>query len=214
MKQKLKEIAKEVSSLKHSDSIGIDNFYFEEFFNNYIGEFFPSIIKWTEYIFNMQKSDSESYGDIDFTFERLVNTPEKKVLYLNNHSSTADITKYLIVYEKTEYETFFHIRKVWDDKQTDYKKNSLYVNKPNLKWYKDRNFDLKFNDKLKSALQCSYGDCRDSGFVLTAKAYTFTKDAPLNWNFENGMIYNYNNLKFVSFYLDVAYNELFDKNDR
>src|SRR6478735_580614 len=169
MKEKLKEMAKELVSLKHSDSIGIDNMYFEDFFNKYIGEFFPSIIKWTEYIFNNQKSDSESYGDIDFTFERLVNTPEKMVLYLRNHSSTADITKYLIIYEKKEYESFFHIRKVWDDKQTDYKIKSSWVNQPNLKWYKDRNFDLKYNDKLKSALQGSYGDCRDSGFVLTAK---------------------------------------------
>lgn len=214
-KTKINDFASELFKMKNIDSKGIDNYYFDDFFNAYIKQFFPQFIEWFNYIWDHSKD--ELYGDNDFSFEKVLETKNKKVLLFKHHATIAEISKFLIIYETNDFESKFDIRKVWDYKKSDYKKNSKIVERPNLKWYKDRKYNLKYDESLKNTpLSFSYGDCRDSGFVLSAHKYSMNEsminktniDVFNTWYFENGMIHNYNEIKFVSFHLNCAVNEL------
>ena len=203
-------MASNLFKMRFNDESGVDNYYFDVFIQEYVKTFLPNILESFNYVWDNQTEPEMSYGDADFTLTKLVDTPEKKVLYIADHCSCADITRYLVFYIKTDFEVKFHIRKVWSDKNTDYKKKNQYIHAPNLKWYKDRKFSLEFDEKLHSTpLGGSYGDCRDVGYVLTAKKYCFQGMSMDNdWTVEQGAMKNYSNILFVARELSGAVYEL------
>lgn len=186
---KYKKLAEDLFS--ESDDNGIDNYEFEKFIDYYMSLFLPKIIDQFDFIWNNQRENVRSYGDIDWSIEKIING-SRRILYVKNNVSCADTTQFLVIKEKNSIKEKIHIRTVWDNKSTDYKKNNKYIHRPNLKWYKDREFNLEYVESLhNTALGGSYGDCRDSGYVLTASKYYFDDC----YSLERGVIYNYSNLK-------------------
>lgn len=59
------------------------------------------------------------------------------------------------------------------ERYSDNVANNQYVERPDLQWFKHKNFDLEYKDKLHMTKYNSYGDCRDPGYVLTCKSITF-----------------------------------------
>lgn len=170
----VKDIAKQLFDLQFKDQNGIDNYRFDQMTNEYFGLYCPLIEKWIDTIFEKQKEKKESYGDYDWTVTIIKNTPEKRVLFFDNHCTCADINQFIIIQDyRKDYKKTTHIRLVWG--KSDYRKGNNYVHRPNLKWYEDRGYDLEFNDKWHTGpLGGSYADCRDQGFLMTFSKDLFT----------------------------------------
>lgn len=52
---------------------------------------------------------------------------------------------------------------------------NMYVDRPDLQWFKYKKFDLDFSEKLHWTKYNSYGDCRDHSYVLTYEETSFSK---------------------------------------
>ena len=163
------EIAKEIFSWRYKDESAIENYRFDSLFDKYLQLHCPDIEKWIDTIFKKQKKTKETYGDIDWGITIVMNTPTKRVLFVDNYVTCADVTKFLVIQDIVEgYKRTTHLRLVWDDDATDYKQGNNYTHRPNLKWYEDRGFDLKFKQEWHMGpLGGSYADSRDQGFLMT-----------------------------------------------
>lgn len=185
-----------------------EHWKFEYFVQDYIQTMAQEIVDEFNYVWNKQTEVSQDYGDIDWHGKKLLDTEKKKVLLLDNHSSCAKITKFLFFYENDGSREVLHIRKVWDSKSSDYRKGNDYVNKPSLKWYKDRQFSLEYQEELHwGPLGGSYADCRDSGYILTLDRYipfgyddlpeektkqiSKVQERLAQWHVEKGTIYSW-----------------------
>jgi len=230
---KIQEIAQDLFNLKFDDQTGIDNYFFEKMFDQYLGLHCKNIEKWIDTIFEKQTDKKRSYGDIDWSVTILKNDDSKRVLFFDNHVTCASETKFIIIQDvRKDYKKTTHFRMVWNN--SDYKKGNQYVHRPNLKWYKDRGFDLNFNDKLHmTPLGGSYGDCRDHGFLMTFKKDILSNmlgessDDPAiqkvidsikefnegrgDYDVEDGSLYRYSELKRAIFDLNCSANELNNK---
>lgn len=154
-----------------------------------------------------------------------------RVMFFEDHSSCADHTKFLVVQERTSwaennaddaakfdkktlagfarFDTFkYHLRIIYD--KTDYKKGNQYVNRPNLKWYKDRQFNVGYVEKLHATpLGGCYGDCRDNGYILSAKYNSSTK----LWDVEHqALLHNFHMFRHICRNLTSAMYDLSEKN--
>jgi hypothetical protein len=174
------EMAKEIFGWRYDGESAIDNYRFDNLFDKYISLHCPDIEKWIDTVFEKQKVNRRYYCDMDWYITIVMNTPEKRVLFVENVVTCADITKYLVIQDiRKDYKMTTHLRLVWDDDVTDYQKKN-YTEKPNFKWYEDRGFDLKFKQEWHMGpLGGSYADCRDSGFLMT-----FSKDFNFNCDIE------------------------------
>lgn len=52
---------------------------------------------------------------------------------------------------------------------------NMYVNRPDLQWFKYKKFNLDFSEKLHWTKYSSYGDCRDHGYVLSYEEMALDK---------------------------------------
>lgn len=211
--------AKEIFGWRYDGESAIDNYRFDNMFDKYLSLHCPDIEKWIDTIFEKQKENRRYYCDMDWYITITMNTPEKRVLFVENVVTCADITKFLVIQDTIkDYKVTTHLRLVWDDDVTDYKGNNKYVNRPSFKWYEDRGFDLKFKEDLHmTALGGSYGDCRDNGFLMTfsrelnpvdidyskltgelkkmAEVLKSYKETDGSYRLEKGSLYRYGELK-------------------
>lgn len=210
---KIELMARALWGMRFNDEYGIDNYFMDQFMGAYVGQAFGNIFKWFNDIFTHQKSKRRSYGDIDYSFTKAVDTDTKKVLLFEHHCSCAEITKAVLIWSYDGFQEEFHIRKAWTN--TDYKtinQKNKYVQRPGLKWYKDRGYELKHKENLHwGPLGGSYGDLRDKGYVLSAKRYSYSLDksklADKPWDFERGMIDTLSFIRFVAFNLQTGASE-------
>lgn len=262
-RDRLAKIAKEIFAMRFSDETALDNYFLEEFMAEYIKILMPKLDYWFNTVWEHQKKNSASYGDIDVTITKYESTyigeldpvmdqimsnmnkdkgiiekpgpPSKKddkqmrVLFINDHVGCGEHTKFLIVQESIswalnnpgpakemsaknlkEFEEFdeykYHLRIVYDP--GDYKKGSKYVSKPNLKWYKDRQFNIDYVENLHlTPLGGCYGDCRDDGYILSAEKERGSKKG--EWKVEHqGLMAKFHLFKNICSWLTVAIYDL------
>jgi hypothetical protein len=118
---------------------------------------------------------------MDYWCTVIVAEKNKKVVLFSNSASCAQYTKYLFIWERDPIlgNEKFHIRYVTDDNEYKTPNQENHYVPHNLRWFKDRNWNLEYDEKLHfTALGGSYGDLRDEQYVLTA-VYK-------NWMFEEG----------------------------
>lgn len=248
---KIRDIAATIFNMRFKDESAIDNHALDTFFEQYASLQMPKFHEWFEKLWALQKEEEQSYGDIDHSckkvFDGTVTEPDRKfdmsfmggkkdgvlkgkkkevkVLLIDDHSSCADITKFLVFQEREENRTFgkndeiikgwdytYHVRIVWDDDVTDYKKGVQHVSCPNLKWYEDRGWTLDYIEKYHMGpLGGSYADCRDDGYVLTAKLETRFGDK--RWKVEKGVRHRFHQFEFVCRNINGALYELKEEAD-
>ena len=214
------EMAKEIFGWRYKDESAIDNYRFDNLFDKYISLHCPDIEKWIDTIFEKQQEVHKTYCDIDWGIDIIMNTPTKRVLFIDNYCTCADITQFLVIQDTIkDYKTTTHLRLVWNDEDTDYKGENRYISRPSFKWYKDRGFDLNFKEEWHmTELGGSYADCRDAGFLMT-----FSKEIDLeelsesirkyresrgDYNVEKGSLYRLGELKAKMWDLYGAWIEL------
>jgi hypothetical protein len=189
----IKECAGKIADIVFDSESLTENYWLFEFFNEYLKLCFPEFEQAFNTVWEKQTDNKTSYGDFDYTLtkvfegqykepERLVKSPfeegemwdiggqihELKTLLYKDHSSCANHTSFLIQQDKEVTTIKYHIRIIYD--KSDYTKNNQYVNKPNLKWYKDRGYIIDYVENLHmTPLGGCYGDCRDNGFITTFK---------------------------------------------
>lgn len=221
----LKRLAKKIDKWRFHDQSGIDNYYFERLFDDYVSVQGEKIVGWVKKIFELQKEETRSYGDADWSVDIIKNTPKHKVMRVRDHVTCGDLTDFLV----TLTENKLHIRKLW--KNSDYRKGNQYVSCPNFKFYKDRNFNMEFNERLHhTPLGGVYGDARDDGYIVTyrleldyALAMKLTKGdkriedvasrIPHTIKVEDGNMRNFCDLKQTAFTLNHTANDLEGKYD-
>lgn len=175
-RQKEAEVAKEIFSWRYENESTIENHRFDNMFDRYLQLHLPDIEKWIDTIFEKQKENKKDYCDIDWGITIVMNTDSKRVLFVDNYVTCADITKFLVIQDvRKNYKKTTHLRLVWDDDATDYKGTNQYISRPSFKWYEDRGFDLNFKQEWHmTKLGGSYADCRDAGFLMTfSKEFDF-----------------------------------------
>lgn len=132
-----------------------------EYADKHVEECLPYIQSLFHFIWDNQAETKKSYGDVDYSIQK-IKYKDKKVLYLVNNVTCADINKFIFIYDNESY----HIRQIFN--KSDYRKGARWVNRPNLKWYKDREFSLDFKQELhQTPLGSTYGDRRDKGYLLS-----------------------------------------------
>lgn len=172
-----------------------DHWKFEYFVDDYLQTLAKDIADEFDFVWNNQKEVKESYCDIDWSVTK-IEVEGRRVLYVDDHVTSSIYDKFIFIKETIRSYDYLHIRRVWNDSESDYVEGGTYtyrVQRPNLQWYIDRNLTLKFDDKLrKTAFGGTYGDCRDTGFVLTLKKLTpFDEFDYTEWEVEKGTLYHW-----------------------
>lgn len=182
-----------------------DHWKFEYFVEDYLQTMADEIVAEFDFVWESQQENEEVYGDADWSVTK-IDDGKLRVLHLNDHSTCNPINQFLVIKEVGEIYEKLHIRNVWNDDVTDYVDGNTYISKPNLQWYKDREFKLDYDDKLHmTALGNSYGDCRDAGFLMTLERMNFGDlnfpskakdiDGINTWKVEKGTIYRWGEYK-------------------
>lgn len=211
---KLRDMATDLFDMRFKDD-GIDNYFLDHFMSQYISIIMPKFDVWFDSIWDKQIDDESSYGDIDHSITKIHHIDDRKVLFIEDHCSCADHTEFIVIQEKSKdiySRSKYHIRIVWDDESTDYKENAKYVTKPSLKWYKDRGYNLDYDEKLHNTpLGGSYGDCRDNGYIVSAEFFTLLDK---NWKIEHqGLLSSYYMFQHVVRIITSAISEIEENNE-
>jgi hypothetical protein len=120
------------------------------------------------------KDKTESYGDLDFHFELIHDKPQKpddemqkylRVFLVHNSCTCSDKNQWIVVITGDRLGRQLHVRVIYD--KSDYPRKD-YPDKLSLKFYKDRDFVMKYVEKHHmTKLGSVYGDIRDRGYVIS-----------------------------------------------
>lgn len=119
--------------------------------------------------------DGEWVGDMDTWLYVIMDSESKTVFRLYDSPTCADINNWIIVYDHCETEESVYIAQIWMDSvgrfKSDYPKTQ-YTTRPNLKFWKDREYNTDFEDKYHfTKLGGIYGDSRDPGYLISFSRY-------------------------------------------
>jgi len=77
-KEVIDNIAKQLWEMRHTDSFyGINNFFFDSFLQSYYAQSLPTVLEWFNFLWENQKTKTETYGDIDYHIDKLYECVEK-----------------------------------------------------------------------------------------------------------------------------------------
>jgi len=125
----------------------------------------PMISKALEKIWTYQKDKKNSYGDMDYYFTKYRLTDKVRVSVLYDVVTCSDDNRFIVIEDLEEKKV--HIRVIVSDKKSDYPKKE-YPHRLGLRFYRDRNFIMEFVKEWHMTNKGDvYGDCRDTGYVLT-----------------------------------------------
>ncbi len=128
---------------------------------------------WVKKADKIAKLDPSFYvGDADIYSSIVFENESRKVFHIYNSCSCADVTNWIVVWEKRDAEEKIHVRGFYLDEQSDYPK-AQYPDKLNLQFYRDRDFQIKYIEKYHMTNKGSvYGDMRDKGYIISISRYT------------------------------------------
>lgn len=183
-----------------------ENKFIEMLMNKHIESLYPKFKENIDYLENyLIENKEESFGDADLHAELLINKEDKIVIHLRDVVTCSNENEWLIIHDKKRKK--LNVRTIWDKYLTDNKNKNKYINKPDLKWWKERNFSTEYSEQFHMThLSGMYGDTRDKGYVLTYN-YSYVKYSPENnWYFYTKFVHVYRNISW-------AINELKEQND-
>jgi hypothetical protein len=139
----------------------IENMFDSHIFHNIC----PLVLKDLDTLWDKQVYDKYSYGDMDFTFEKILDNKKVRVAVISDHVTCSDDNLFIVVQDKKRHQV--HIRIIKTPEESDYKK-SQFCQKPSLEFYRVREYSVNFvEDFHMTDLGGIYGDTRDPGYVLT-----------------------------------------------
>jgi hypothetical protein len=106
-------MAKQLWEMRHTDSFyGIDNYFFSSFLQSYYAQSLTTVVEWFNFLWENQKTKTETYGDIDYHIDKLHESVEKlppsmnledivtkRVMYVRNNPGGGE---WIFILEKTD----------------------------------------------------------------------------------------------------------------
>lgn len=138
----------------------------EKMYDGHITHLLPEIRRNINAIWKLQKEAEQSYGDIDWSVKKVYENGKTRVLHFVDHVTCSDDNQFMVLEEISLSTKKTHIRCVSHEKTMSSTK--IYQEKLPLRFYKDRGWTCEYIEKYHmKKLGGSYGDVRDTGYVLS-----------------------------------------------
>lgn len=176
-----------------------------EFVKHYVAQYagifadgFDAIWDWHKHPERQDDGTVMLFGDADSAWKQMhdetVGGRRRRVLHLEDRSTTSDVNQFILIREQYVNDRpeeagashgILHVRAIY--KNGDYHRGNTLVERPSLRWFKDRKWNLDYQEKLKNtALGFCFGDGRDPGYVVTFKYESLLQA----WEVEYGIMKN------------------------
>ncbi len=153
-------------NFEESENAG-ENKFIEFLLDKHIQSVYPKFKDNTDFLESyLREHGEQSFGDADAWSKLILDTEDKTVIEFSDVVTCSEENHWLIINDKKRRR--IHVRIIWDYPYSDNRKGNEYVNRPNLKWWKERDFNVEYIEELHmTRLGGVYGDARDKGYVLT-----------------------------------------------
>lgn len=128
---------------------------------------------WVKIAYKITKENKNFFvGDMDVCIDLVFENKRRKVLHVRNTCSCANVVNWIVVWENHKGTEEIHVRGFYPNNESDYPKSN-YPQKLSLKFYRDRDFQIKYIEKYHMTNKGSvYGDMRDKGYIISLKKYS------------------------------------------